>query len=339
MAITIKQLRAFIAVADLRNFAAAAQQLHLSQPALSLTIKSLEQHAGGRLLARTTRSFALTPEGEAFYPVARRLVEDWQSAVDELKQQFALRSGTLTIAAMPSFAGNLMPQALADYSRRYPSIRITLQDIIAEEVIKAVSSGRVELGITFLPEARDSLSELYIEPLFNDRFIALLPAEHPLSEQKQIRAAQLGEDNHIALQSPSLVSQLIAQQLGAVELPFNPSYQSHQLTTIGGMVANGLGVSIVPSFAATQMQQLGCVCLPLVEPAISCTVGVLYRRHSALSSAAGAMLETLCDTFKNRSSGAQWVPAAATNNPTNPQKPRHTGAPLVQSAAEQFRLF
>jgi len=340
MAITIKQLRAFIAVAELRNFAAAAEQLHLSQPALSLAVKSLEQLAGGQLLARTTRSFALTPEGELFYPVARRLVEDWSRAVDELHQQFSLRSGALSIAAMPSFAGNLMPQALADYSRRYPAIRVTLQDVIAEEVVKLVSTGRVELGITFIPEQTDALSELYIEPLFEDRFVALLPAHHPLALRREISAQQLGDDSYIALQSPSLVSQLIGEQLGKVGLPFNPSYQSHQLTTIGGMVANGLGVSIVPSFSATQMQQLGCACLPLVEPAICCTVGVLYRRRTALSSAAGAMLQTLCDTFKNMPSASINLPYSAANlTDNNPAKLGAEQPALVQSSAEQFRLF
>jgi len=335
MAITVKQLRAFTAVAEQRNFAAAAQSLHLSQPALSLAIKSLEQQAGGRLLARTTRSFALTPEGEAFYPVARRLVSDWSFALDALQQQFSLRSGTLSIAAMPSFAGNLMPQALADYSRRFPAVRVTLQDVIAEQVVQLVSSGRVELGITFLPEQTEPLSDLYIEPLFKDRFIALLPGDHPLCQQVQVSGAELAEHNHIALQSPSLVSRLIGDQLNAAGHPFNPSYQSHQLTTIGGMVANGLGVSIVPSFSATQMRQLGCVCLPLVAPAVECTVGVLYRRRAALSSAAGAMLETLCNTFQRRT-----VPAI-----THPQQPlpaRQQGErsdPLVQSPAEQFRLF
>ena len=340
MAITIKQLRGFIAVAELRNFAAAAEQLHLSQPALSLAIKSLEQQAGGQLLARTTRSFALTPEGERFYPVARRLVEDWNSAVEELHQQFSLRSGALSIAAMPSFAGNLMPQALADYSLRYPAIRVTLQDVIAEEVVKLVSSGRVELGITFIPEQTDALSELYIEPLFEDQFVALLPAHHPLAQQREINARQLSEDSYIALQSPSLVSHLIGEQLDKVGLPFNPSYQSHQLTTIGGMVATGLGVSIVPSFSATQMQQLGCTCLPLVEPAISSTVGVLYRRRTALSSAAGAMLETLCKTFKRMPKTTLSPPITTANSVQN--KPSTVGAEqpaLVQSTAEQFRLF
>ena len=81
MKATIKQLKAFVAAAQARNFAEAGSRVHLSQPALSIAIKNLEEIVGGRLLARTTRSLALTPEGEVFYPVAQRLLADWDNAL------------------------------------------------------------------------------------------------------------------------------------------------------------------------------------------------------------------------------------------------------------------
>ncbi|PZQ44826.1 MAG: LysR family transcriptional regulator, partial [Ectopseudomonas oleovorans] len=109
---TVKQLRAFLAVAQSLSFAQACERLHLSQPALSLAIKNLEQSLGGQLLVRTTRSVALTPEGETLLPIAVRLLADWDNAEDLLRQHFTLQMGKVAVVAMPSFAGNRLPAAL-----------------------------------------------------------------------------------------------------------------------------------------------------------------------------------------------------------------------------------
>lgn len=120
---TVKQLRAFWAVAQSLSFAVACERLHLSQSALSLTIKSLEEGLGGRLFTRTTRNVTLTPEGESLLPLARRLLADWDNAEDEIRQRFTLQRGRVTIAAMPSFAGNLLPPILKNFRTRYPEHR------------------------------------------------------------------------------------------------------------------------------------------------------------------------------------------------------------------------
>ena len=96
-----------------------------------------------------------------------------------------------------------------------------------------------------------------------------------------------------------MVSRLIADEIGRTGLDFEPSFESHQLTTIGGMVANGLGVSIIPSLSANQMTQLGAVCLALREPIIKREVGILCRRKQPLSSAAEAMRDSLRSTFSD----------------------------------------
>ena len=97
-------------MARTQSFAEAAVLVHLSQPALSIAIRNLEEAVGGRLLARSTRRLSLTPEGEAFLPVAERLLEDWDSALRDLHNLFSMRRGKLTLAAMPSFSSNQLPQ-------------------------------------------------------------------------------------------------------------------------------------------------------------------------------------------------------------------------------------
>lgn len=88
---------------------------------------------GGRLLVRTTRSLALTPEGEAFYPVAQRLLADWDNAFTDINNLFSMRRGKLSIAAMPLFANSLLPDTLAHHRNEPPNIDIAMQDVVAKK--------------------------------------------------------------------------------------------------------------------------------------------------------------------------------------------------------------
>ena len=292
--VTLKQVRAFVAVVQSSSFAEAATLIHLSQPALSSAISVLETAVGGRLLTRTTRTFALTPEGESFYPVALSLLADWDGALDNLHNRFALREGKISIAAMPSFAGNQLPIAIRNFKDAYPAVKITLNDVIAEEVVAMVRSGRVELGISFDPGESD---DLIFTPLFEDRFVAVLPVGHSLLKQKRVSASTLLKSDFITLQAPSRVRELIEREFSSQDLALLPAFETHQLTTIGRMVANGLGVSVVPSLCQQQMYELGAHCLPLVKPSIRQQVGIITNRRYPLSAACEAMAKTMRKVF------------------------------------------
>ncbi|WP_320837379.1 LysR family transcriptional regulator [Zhongshania sp.] len=299
MNVTLKQLRAFVAVVQSRSFAEAAVVLHLSQPALSSAIQVLESTVGGLLLVRTTRTFALTPEGESFYPVAVRLLADWDGALNELHKRFALREGKISIAAMPSFASNQLPIAIRNFKNNYPEVQITLNDVIAEEVVAMVRSGRVELGISFDPGDGKRLGneDLIFTPLFDDCFVAVLPPEHALLKQTQLSAEELLEFDFISLQAPSVVRKVIFRECASQGLSILPAYETHQLATIGRMVANGLGVSVVPSLCQKQMHELGAHCRPLLKPIIRQQVGLITHRNYPLSVACQAMANILQESF------------------------------------------
>ncbi|MCG8907036.1 LysR family transcriptional regulator [Pseudomonas sp. DP-17] len=284
---TVKQLRAFLAVAQTLSFAQACERLHLSQPALSLAIKSLEESLGGQLLVRTTRSVALTPEGETLLPLARRLLADWDNAEEVMHQHFTLQLGKVSIAAMPSFAGNLLPAVLRAFRDRHPKVNVAVHDVINEQVLEMVRNHRVELGIALEP---DSLDGLAFTPFYTDRFIAVLPADSALANESRITWEQLLEDHFITLQRPSAVRLLLEEQLQG-RLPV--AFESHQLVTVGRMVAEGLGVSAVPRLCRQQMEELGARCVALDEPRIERRVGLFCLAEHKLSSAAQALSDVL----------------------------------------------
>ena len=287
---TVKQLRAFLAVAQTLSFAQACERLHLSQPALSLAIKSLEDSLGGKLLIRTTRSVRLTPEGEVLLPIARRLQTDWDNAEDLLRQHFTLQRGTVSIAAMPSFAGNLLPEALKVFRSRYPKINVAVHDLINERVLEMVRSRQVELGIAFEPEALDGLE---FTSFYTDRFVAVVPAGSPLAQRAQLDWEELLEQTFITLQRPSAVRLLLERSLAAHGRKLAVGFESHQLATVGRLVANGLGVSAVPSLCIRQMHELGARCVPLHGLQVERRIGLLRLADHTLSSAAQGLSDVL----------------------------------------------
>lgn len=289
--ITIKQLKAFVAVAKTSSFAEACELIHLSQPALSIAIKNLEEAVGGKLLERSTRSVLLTPEGSAFFPVAQRLLGDWDTAIDDLQTLLTLRRGKLTIGAIPSFASSLLPPVLKSYRQQFPDLNVVVDDVIAEDVLVNVRSGRLALGVTFEPSDAD---DMFFEPLFSNHFVAVLPKGHALLAQTTISWRALQRYDVIALQKPSSMRVMIDQALIKYgESPLAPVCETHQLTTIGRMVVSGLGVSVVPDLSETQMCEMGAECRPIVEPTITRKIGVIYRKRYPLSVAAKAMVDVM----------------------------------------------
>lgn len=290
---TVKQLRAFLTVAQTLSFTQACERLHLSQPALSLAIKGLEESLGGKLLLRSTRSVRLTPEGESLLPLAKHLLAQWDNTEERLRQRFTLQLGRLSVAAMPSFASNLLPAALVKFRQQHPKINVTVHDVINEEVTEMVRSRQVEMGIAFSPEGAGSL---LFTPLFDDHFVAVVPPTSPLIKSTQLAWKTLLQHDFITLQRPSMVRRLLEQELSQQQIELPVAFESHQLSTVGRMVADGLGVSAVPSMCLRQMHESGAHCIPLTAPSISCQVGILT--HEELSVAAHALRTVLLETVK-----------------------------------------
>jgi LysR family carnitine catabolism transcriptional activator len=198
MNVTLKQLRAFVAIAESGSFAEASERVHLSQPALSIAIKNFEDCIGGKLLARSTRKVALTPEGHFFIPVAKRMIADWDEAFTDLNNLFSLQRGKLAIAAMPSYASTELPMLLKTFRDNYPQVNIKVHDVIAEDTVAMVRTGKVELGITFDPGLYD---DLIFKPLFTDQFIAVIPIDHPLCSHSKISLVSPSVENNNTIES------------------------------------------------------------------------------------------------------------------------------------------
>jgi len=295
---TPRQLKAFVTVAQTLSFARASEQLHLSQPALSLAIRGLETALGGPLFSRTTRQVRLTPEGAALLPQALQLQADWENVRHRLMQHFTLQRGHVAIAAMPSFAGAILPDILRRYRQQFPNVEISVHDVVHEQVVEMVTNGRVELGFCF---ELGTESQLAFEPLYDDRFIAIVSTESELAKLRQVSWAQLSSQRFISLQRPALMRHLLETSLAEKGMTLHVALECNQLATACQWVAAGLGVSVVPSFLERQVTAIGVRVLRLVRPTIRKPIGLITLPHQQLSAAAEAIRKIVREvTWKHR---------------------------------------
>lgn len=282
----------------MKSFAEACELLHISQPALSITIKNLEETVGGKLLARSTRTMALTPEGELFLPIAKRLLNDFDNALTELHETFTLKRGNLSFAVMPSFASTLLPKQLVDFNNGHPAIKVKIHDVIAEDSVAMVRSGEVEFAISFYP---DNAEDLNFETLFDDKFIAVFPNNHSLNhslrashkQPKSPQWQQLCQYPFITLQRPSSIRLLLDETLAKQGFFLDIAFEANQLATVVQMVANNLGISVIPSLYKQQLSALNLSYCEINDPGISRRVGIISKRRHAFSHAAAEFIKTL----------------------------------------------
>lgn len=287
---SIRQLKAFVAIAEHGSFVEASERLHLSQPALSIAIRKLEESVGGVLFNRSPRGVQLTPEGRFFLPTARRLIGDWEDALGDLGELFNKQRGKVTLAALPTLAAGFLPAVLADYRRQYPNIAISVHDVLASQVDELVSDRRADIGFSVCPSRTEAT---HFEPLVDDHFVAVCPHGHPLLARDKVRWEELLGYPIIAVSRLSSTREAIEGVLKTLEKEMDLMCEVSQIGTAGRMVAAGLGVAALPSLSFRQISSEGVEWRPLTAPHVPRTLGIITPSRTPLSAAARAMLEVV----------------------------------------------
>jgi len=242
----LDQLRAFVTVADLRSFRQAADELHLSPPALSRRIERLEERVGARLLERTSRSVRLSAVGEAFVERVRAVLEDLDDAILGVNELSSGHAGRLTVAAVPSAACGFVPQALSRLTQRYPGVRVRLLDGSLQATALAVLGGQADIGIGFHD---DAMPGLHAELLGEEPYLLALPAGHRWAGRRAIRLQDLGGEPVLSLVAGSGNRALLDQQLASAGVGLRISHEAAHVWALIGMVEAGLGCALIPGMA------------------------------------------------------------------------------------------
>ncbi|MCS3528481.1 LysR family transcriptional regulator [Acinetobacter johnsonii] len=286
---TLKQLKAFLVLARTLNYANAANELCLSQSALSLSIKTLEEELGGKLFKRNTRRVEITLEGQSLIPYAKKLLANWEDMEKDVKQRFKLNRGTLNIASMPFATHAVLPAVMHDFSQLHPNISFSIHDITNEKIIEKVQEGIFEIGICFEPKAND---QLIFQPLFNEDFLALLPKHHVLAKQKSVTWLELCSCPFVTLQNPSIIRHVIEEHCAALQVVLDLKVECHQISSLSHFVAYGMGVSAIPRHFQKFIDLEKNVLVEIEDNQAQLAVGIIYKKDYELSNMSSQFIET-----------------------------------------------
>ncbi|WP_417524362.1 hydrogen peroxide-inducible genes activator [Marinovum sp.] len=303
--LTLRQLRYFEALARHGHFGQAAAACSVSQPALSVQIKDMEESLGAPLFERGTRQVRLTGFGEALAPRVRDIL----GAVDELGEVARATRGRLVgrlrIGVIPTVAPYLLPRVIGALTQGYPGIDLHIRETLTETLIEELGTGRIDTAIVALPISERGLTEV---ALFDEEFMLVRPARDagkPVPDREKLREMRLLllEEGHCfrdqALSFCNIRSALSRDGL-----------DGSSLTTLVQMVGAGIGVTLIPEMAvAVETRSADVAVSPFTDARPSRTIGMIWRKTSPLA----AQLTELSEVVRAAGQGEGIVSAEGVN--------------------------
>ena len=277
--ITLRQLRYFNALARQGHFGRAAEACAISQPALSMQIKDLEDALGGVLLERSPRQVALTTFGEEAAPRVRdilRLVDELEDLARASRDRLA---GRLRIGMIPTIAPYLLPEVIGNLTRMHPELDIHVRETLTPKLIEELADGRLDTAIVALPVSEPSLVEV---ALFSEHFLLVRPGEDegkPVPSSKMLRTMRL-----LLLEEGHCFRDQALSFCNMQSSPPREVLDASSLSTLVQMVSAGIGVTLIPEMAvAVETRSASVSVTRFKNPQPSRTIGMVWRRTSPLA--------------------------------------------------------
>lgn len=279
----LSSMKAFVALAELGSFSKAAESLNLTQPSLTRKIKNMESDLNTTLFERTTRRTALTPAGKILLPEARALISRLDTAMFNVCNLTASQKGTVTISCIPTAVFYFLPRTIVKFNELYPHIKVRIFEQGIKNCMDSVRKGEVDFGINMNYITH---SDVDFTPLVNEPFVLACRQDHPLANRKLIEWRELVTETLIGVRKSSGNRQLIENSLADKPWKLEWFYEVRHLSTSLGLVEAGLGVSALPSLAVPDSRNGIVTSVPLVDPVIRRTLGMIRLKNRTLSAAA-----------------------------------------------------
>jgi LysR family hydrogen peroxide-inducible transcriptional activator len=277
---SMRQLRYFVALAEMRHFRRAAEAVGISQPSLSLQIGNLEELLGTQLIERGRGPVTLTPVGREVLILARRTLDDAQEILDVTAAMRGGLSGTIRLGASPSLGPYLLPRVVGQLHKTFPDLRLYIRERVPRQLREELLDGTHDMILSQLPMQG---AEFHVRRLFSESLLLVVPPDHPLARQPSVAVSDLKGLEVLSL-GPDFVLhdqiQVICSEHGA---DLVRDYEGTSLDALRQMVAMGMGVTFLPQLYVTSEidpREAAVVALPMVRSNFNRTVGLVWRKGS-----------------------------------------------------------
>ncbi len=291
----IAQLRHFVWVAELKGFHAAAEKAHRTQPAISLSIKDLENKLGESLFEKRnsrTAKTELTPFGKHFIPKAKELIAHHDRIAQDMALLAEHKTGHLRLASVPSIASQVLPELLLRFVANTPDLHVSCFDDNSDAVLKMVENQQVDFGISHLFHAHEHSDKTFTS-IWEDQIGVVCPCDHPLADKEQLHWRELRQHRLISNGTSRLLEDSEASPL----LGDSQFYISNMISLIA-MLEAGIGITTLPWYAFPKdSNKLRFI--PLESPTVTRHIGIVQLNNKSLSPPAQAMIDFILASSQN----------------------------------------
>lgn len=286
---SLTDYRIVLTLRDHQSFRAAAEDLGMSPSALSRQLAALEAGLGVRLFDRDTRNVSPTASGLTFAQLAERMLNTAEHVMEEFDSHLSANRGRLTIAGLPSVTVGLLPPLLKSFADQHADVDLRIMDALSESVVEAVAAGRADIGFAAgTITARDRLA---FHPLLDDSFVAVGAPVGPLTQDRSYGMAELIAMPIIAMENGTSVRELLDGACQRHGLALSPRFEVAHLATAGALVAEGLGVSILPTLTLPVLPMERLIERPVHDFGARRRIGLVHQQGRSLSPTAKAFLD------------------------------------------------
>jgi LysR family transcriptional regulator, hydrogen peroxide-inducible genes activator len=281
----LHQLRYVCAIAETGSFSRAAERCQVAQPSLSQQVIKLEEDLGAKLFDRLGRSIRLTEAGRAFMPHARSILDQMEAARSSVADKNADVRGSVAVGAIPTIAPYLMPRYTAAFAKNYPDAKVRIVEETTPILVESLRDLSIDLAILALPLRHKDLELLPIrtEPLF-----AVLPKDHSRATAESLALKDLRGESFVMLRDGHCFRDLSIATCTHARITPNIAFESGQFSSLFGMVAAGVGISLAPEMAIDR--NAGCRYVRLSDPRATRTIVVAALRGRSFNRVQQAFL-------------------------------------------------
>jgi DNA-binding transcriptional LysR family regulator len=302
MNLTVKQLRVFVKLYELRSFTETADALFMTQSAVSKLCAELEDEVGFSLFERSTRKVEPMDGAADLYGFAMEILGTLDSAARSLSDLTSVRRGNVSIAAAPMIFHGLICDVMAEYHRTYPHVRLDAHEVSTDVAIEYVLNGRVDFGVV-APDRDDP--RLLIEPIQEDRLFLACPMDHPMATSRRVTWRQIADENVIMLRSDNNMGRMVEAIMREHRQDFHPVAEAGAVSTVLSLVGTGIGVGVFPGYVISLAKALNLRIVPIAgSKKYPRMLSLIRRRNGRPSIAAGKFTDLLVSRLKRASPSA-----------------------------------
>lgn len=270
----------FQTVAKYENMSKAAEELHLSQPALSKSISMLEEHLGVELFDRNGRSIKLNRYGKFFLERTELILREIERAKEDLTNLVSPGHGEVSLGFMHTLGLEVIPSLMMEAKKRFPQMRFQLSQSNSSVIMKKLELGELDLCLV---SSLESSKNVHWEKLWEEELFLIVPKDHPLSQSKKVKISDFAEEPFISIKKGNSLRNYVDAIYKREGFQLNVAFEGEEVHTVAGLVESGLGVSLIPQIKGLDQYDVQIIRVDAKD--CKREIGLSYIKHRYMSEA------------------------------------------------------